>query len=56
MGVKKTYYHAIYLGENGAFRVNGAIGESEEETIRLSRNHISVKSGAKLHWIDSWEA
>ena len=53
---KKRYYHAVYKDKSGAFRVNGAVAESEEETIRLSKNHVSVKAGAKLHWIDSWEA
>ncbi len=51
----RTLYHAVYLDETGGFKVNGATAESEEETIRKSQNHVSVKAGAKLHYIDSWK-
>lgn len=56
MATKKTYYDAVWIDKNGAFRVDGAIGESEGEAIRKCRNHVSVKAGAKLHYVDSWEA
>jgi len=51
----KTYYQAVWIDKDGAFRVNGSVVENEDEAIRLCRNHVSIKAGAKLHHIDSWE-
>jgi len=55
MKAKVTYYEAVWIDKHGAFRVNGTIAKSKEETISKSKKHVSVKSGAKLHYVDSFE-
>jgi len=55
--MKTTFYLAHYTDEKGnGFSVNGAVGRSEEETISKSKRHTSVKNGAKMHWMESWES
>lgn len=51
----KTWYQAVWVDENGGFRVNGAISEDREECVGMCANHSAIKAGAKLHYIDEWD-
>ena len=55
MDVKVTLYQAVWLDKSGGFRVAGTVARTEEKTIKLSQKHISVKNGAKLHYVDKWD-
>ena len=50
-----TLFQAVWIDKDGTFRVNGSVAKTEAETIKLCRNHVAIKSGAKLHCIDSWQ-